>query len=161
VNGSDVANGIPDVFGARLDHDFSANGSPLTVPPPVSLERAREPILENLALAPGGLAKAPGRHAAGPMEGPREIGEVGEPDLEGDVGDRPPIVGEEALGVAQTAADDVLVRGHAEHAGEDAQEVERAEPCCACGSSGLRCAGLGVMARERGRGEWARRRGGR
>ena len=25
-NGSDVANGVPDVFGARLDHDFSANG---------------------------------------------------------------------------------------------------------------------------------------
>ena len=62
------------------------------------------------------------------MEGAHEVREVAEPDVEGDVGDRARVLGQQARRVAQAGAHQILVRRHAEHLREEPQEVERAEP---------------------------------
>ena len=54
----------------------------------VHLQGARQAILEDLAIAPGGAAEPPGRGAGGPVEGALEVREVGEADVERDVGHR-------------------------------------------------------------------------
>jgi len=86
-----------------------------------------QPILENLAIAPRRLAEAAGRNASGAMEGAHEVGKVGKADIEGDVGDRAIVVGQQARCMAQTRAHQILVRGHADHFREQAQEMERAQ----------------------------------
>src|SRR5215813_864839 len=87
-----------------------------------------EPILENLAIAPGQPAEPSGRDPGGAVEGAHEVREVTESDVERDVRDRASVVGQEARRVAEPAADQVLMRCHAEDAGKDSQEVERTEP---------------------------------
>jgi len=62
------------------------------------------------------------------MEGAYEIGEIAEPDVQCDVGNRPAAVGEHSRRPAQTGADQVLVRGDAEDFCEGPQEVKGADP---------------------------------
>src|SRR3989449_7107089 len=87
-----------------------------------------EPVLENLAIAPGSPAEASGREPGGAVEGAHEVRDVTEADVERDVGDRSSVAGQEARRAAEPAADQVLVRSHAEGVGEDPQEVEPAQP---------------------------------
>src|SRR5437868_1509378 len=64
------------------------------------------------------LAEAARRDTGGAVEGADEIGEIAEADIEGDVGDRPAVLGKQARGVTQAAAQQILMRCHAEAAGE-------------------------------------------
>ena len=84
--------------------------------------------MENLAIAPGSPAEAPGRDSGGAVEGAHEVRDVAEADVERDVRDRSSVAGQEACRAAEPAADQILVRSHAEDAGEDSQEVKRAQP---------------------------------
>src|SRR5262249_904948 len=93
-----------------------------------SYARRGEPVLENLAIASGQAAEATGRDPGRAVEGAHEVREVTESDVERDVRDRAFVAGQEARGVAEAAADQILVRRHADDVGEDSQEVERAEP---------------------------------
>src|SRR5262245_11684730 len=87
-----------------------------------------EPILENLAITPSQAAEPSGRDSGGAVERAHEVREVTESDVEGDVRDRAFVAGQEARRAAEPAADQVLVRCHAEDTGEDPQEVKWAEP---------------------------------
>src|SRR5688572_7799953 len=98
------------------------------------LGRRAEAVLENLAVAARGTPERAGRDARGATEAAHEVGEVGETDVERDVGDGPVIVGQQPRGMAQAAAHEVLVRRDAEHGGEEAQVVPGAE----AGTLGLR-----------------------
>ena len=69
-------------------------------------------------------AEGAGGHSGGAVEGADEIGEIGEAHVERDVGDGARVLGEEARGAAQARAYQVLVRRHAEHAREEAKEME-------------------------------------
>jgi len=62
------------------------------------------------------------------VEGAYKIGEIAEPDLQCDVGDRPGAVGQHSRRPAQTGTDQVLVRGDAKDFSEEPQEVKRADP---------------------------------
>ena len=62
------------------------------------------------------------------MEGAHEVRDVTEADVERDVRDRSSVAGQKARRAAEPAADQVLVGSHAEDAGEDSQEVKRAQP---------------------------------
>src|SRR5262245_34246039 len=70
----------------------------------------RDPILENLAVALGGFAKAARRDAGGAMEGADEVREIVEAGVHRDVGDRAVALGQQARGAAQTGANQVLMR---------------------------------------------------
>ena len=61
------------------------------------------------------------------MEGADEIGEIAEADVIGDIGDRAVVVGQPPRRMAQPRAHQILVRGDAEHAREQPQEMERAD----------------------------------
>src|SRR5262245_36749783 len=87
-----------------------------------------QPFLENLAIAPGNPAETSGREPGGAVEGAHEVRDVAEADVERDVRDRSSVDGQEGRRAAEPAADQVLVRSHAEDAGEDSQEVKRAQP---------------------------------
>ena len=67
------------------------------------------------------------RHAGGAMKRAHEIREIAEADVERDIADRTRIVSEKSRGAAQAGADQILMRRHAEHAREHAQEMECAE----------------------------------
>src|SRR4051794_32506146 len=62
------------------------------------------------------------------MERPHEIREIGEADIEGDVGHRAIAVGKEPRRAAKARAHQVLMWGHADDLREEPQEVEGAEP---------------------------------
>src|SRR5437763_15128332 len=94
----------------------------------VDLRGERDAILENLAIPRRRPAELPGRDAGGAVEGADEVREIAEADLERDVGDLPLLVAEQPGRAPQPAADEILVRRHAEHAAEQPQEVVRAEP---------------------------------
>src|SRR5262252_4525146 len=87
-----------------------------------------EPFLENLAVASGRSPEAARGHSGGAVEGADEVGEIGEPNVEGDVGDGARVVGEQAGRSPQTGAHQVLMRRDAEHGRERSQEVKGAEP---------------------------------
>src|SRR3984893_17602150 len=72
-------------------------------------------FLENLAHPPRGLAEPARRDARGAVEGAHEVGEIAEADVIGDIGDGPLVVGQEARRGAEPRADQILVRGHAQH----------------------------------------------
>src|SRR6266508_5459413 len=95
--------------------------SPSSVPP------CAEAVLEDLALSASGLTEPARRDAGGPMEAAHEVRQVGEADVEGDVGDGSGAVREPARGVAQPCRDQVLVGRHAQRAAEEPEEVKRAE----------------------------------
>ena len=95
----------------------------------------REPFLENLALAACGVAKTARRDTRGPVESPHEVREVPKADIERDVRDRPIVAAEERRGTSQARAHDVLVRRHAEHAGEEPEEMIRAQSRVAGGAA--------------------------
>ena len=67
------------------------------------------------------------RDAGGAVEGADEIGQIAEADVIGDVGDRAVVVGQQPRRVAQPRAHQILMRRDAEHAGEQPQEMERAD----------------------------------
>src|SRR5687768_11215854 len=79
----------------------SAAGSSPRVP------AGREPFLDDLALAAGGLAEAARRHPGRAVERADEVRQVGEPGVERDVGDRGGPLGEPARGGAQARRDHV------------------------------------------------------
>ena len=83
--------------------------------------------MENLALPARGLPEFQRRHTGSAMEGADEIGEVVEADVIGDVGHGLVVVSEMARGAPQPRAQEILMRGDAEHAGKQPQEVERAD----------------------------------
>src|SRR5512138_2109999 len=91
-----------------------------------------EARLEDLALLAGKSPEAPGGHAGSPAEGPHEVRQISEPDLEGHVGHRASGVGEQPRGMAEACREEVLVRRHSEHPGEDPQEVKRAQASPLC-----------------------------
>src|SRR5882762_4313800 len=93
----------------------------------VSLERGRQAILEDLAVALRGAPEAARRDTGRPVERAHEVRQVAEADREGDVGDRARVVREQARRVAQAGANEILVRSHSQDPGEKPQEVERAE----------------------------------
>jgi len=66
------------------------------------------------------------------MERADEVGEVREPDVERDVGDRPLLVCEKLRRMAQPRAHQVLVRRDAERARKKPQEMERTQSGRAC-----------------------------
>src|SRR5262245_53224200 len=68
-----------------------------------------QPFLEDLAVAARGLAEAAGRDAGGAVEGPHEVREIAEAGLEGHVGDRAVLVGQQPGRAAQAGAHEVLV----------------------------------------------------
>src|SRR5436309_2368018 len=78
-------------------------------------------FLENLAVAARELAESPRRHAGGAAEAAHEVRQVGETDIERDVGDRALFIGEQASRVAQAASHDELVGRDAKRRREDAQ----------------------------------------
>ena len=67
------------------------------------------------------------------MERADEVRQVAEPDLVRDVGDLPRVLREQARRAPQPRPDHVLLGRHAEHAGEQPQEVKLAEPGLARG----------------------------
>src|SRR5687767_12968547 len=91
------------------------------------LDARGDALLEDLALALRGLAKPPGGHACGTMEGAHEVGQVVEAGIECDVGDGAPVLRQQACGMPQTRTDEILMRRNTEHAAEQPQEVERAQ----------------------------------
>src|SRR5262245_51357121 len=78
-----------------------AAGSPPRVP------AAREPFLEDLALAAGSLPEAAWGHAGGAVERADEVRQVGEAGVERDVGDRGRALGEPSRGPAEARCDQV------------------------------------------------------
>jgi hypothetical protein len=62
------------------------------------------------------------------MECAYEIGEITEPDVERDIGDRTATLGQQTGRMAQSGADQILVRRYPEHPREEPQKVEGAEP---------------------------------
>src|SRR5882724_2009895 len=93
-----------------------------------------QPILENLALSPRGLAEPARRDAGRAAECAHEIGEIAETYIVGDIGDGAVSVGQQARRMLEPRAHQILVRGDAEHIGEQAQEVERADTGLAGGT---------------------------
>src|SRR6516165_8220673 len=88
----------------------------------------REAFLENLALPSRRLAELQRRDAGGAMESTNEVGEIAESDVVGDVGHGLVIIREKPCGTPQSRAQQVLMRGNAEHARKRAQKMERADP---------------------------------
>src|SRR6266404_748641 len=80
-----------------------------------------------IALASCRLAEAPRRNARRTMERAHEVREVAEADVVRDVGDRALVFRQEARRAAHARADEILMRRHAEHGGEEAEEVEAGE----------------------------------
>ena len=68
------------------------------------------------------------------MERAYEIGEIPEPDIERDIGDRTAMLGQQTGGMAQSGADQILVWRYPEHPPEEPQKVEGAEPGLARGA---------------------------
>ena len=93
----------------------------------VIIEQGCHAVLENLAVALGGLPEAARRHAGRAMEGAREVAEVGKTHVERHIGHGPVVVRQQACRVAQAGADQVLVRRDAEHLREQAKEMEGAQ----------------------------------
>src|SRR5262245_63168821 len=100
----------------------------------VRLVRGGQAFLEDLAVALRGAAERARRDARRAMERAHEVREIAEADAERDLSDRARVVGQKASRTAQPRAHQVLVRRHAEHLAEQAQEVERAEPRLARGA---------------------------
>ena len=73
------------------------------------------PILENLALAPGCLPEPLGREPRGTVEGADEIREIIETDIESDAGDGAGILRQQAGRAAQPGTEQILMRCNAEH----------------------------------------------
>ena len=89
--------------------------------------------MENLAVASRRLAESARRDPRRAVECAHEVGEVGEPDVQRDIGDRALFVGQKPCGAPQPRANEILVRRHAKRVGKDAQEVEWTHargPCC-------------------------------
>src|SRR6185312_15263601 len=84
-------------------------------------------LLENLAIPLRQPAKIARRDAGGAMEGAHEIGQVAEAHIVGDIGDRPLVLGQQPRRTPEPRAHQVLVRRHADDAGEKPQEVELAQ----------------------------------
>src|SRR5713226_10618148 len=89
---------------------------------------ALQPVLEDLTASPRCPTEASWRNPGRAVEGAYKIGEIAEPDLQCDVGDRPGAVGQHSRRPAQTGTDQVLVRGDAKDFSEEPQEVKRADP---------------------------------
>src|SRR5882724_11432442 len=87
-----------------------------------------EALLENLAISFRRPAKPARRDSGSAMKGAHEVGEIAEPDVEGDVGDRAGALRQKARRAAQPRAHQVLVRRHAEDLCEEPQEMKRPEP---------------------------------
>jgi len=83
--------------------------------------------LEDLAVSLRRPAKFSRRDTGGAMERAYEIGEVAEPDIERDIGDRTGALGQQTGRMAQSGADEILVRGYPEHPREEPQKVKGAE----------------------------------
>src|ERR687887_2758701 len=92
-----------------------------------SLGGLRHPFLENLALAARGATEPARRNARRAPEGAYEVREVGEARLQRHVGNGDVLLREELRRAREAKAQQVLMRRHAEHALEDAQEMERRE----------------------------------
>src|SRR6266581_201994 len=93
----------------------------------ITYSMKRETFLENLAHAARGLAELQRGDAGGAVEGADEIGEIAEAYVIGDVGHVPVILGQQARGMPEPRAHQILMRGDAEHAREQPQEMERAD----------------------------------
>jgi hypothetical protein len=93
----------------------------------VNLDERSQPILEYFAVAFGGLAEAARRNASGAMERAYKVGKISEPDIERDIGNRAPVICEQARGTAHPRAHEILVRRDANDLAEEAQEMERAQ----------------------------------
>src|SRR5258708_30331695 len=91
------------------------------------LSRRAEPILENRALAAGWPSDPLGRDTRGAVEGANEVRKVVEADIESDSGDGARIFRQQPHCAAQPGPEQILVRCHAEHAVEYAQEIKHAE----------------------------------
>ena len=91
------------------------------------LRESGEAILEYLALGLCHLPKATRRNTRGAMESTYEIGEIRETYIEGDVGDRARIIGQQARRTTQPQPHEILMRRDAEHLREQPQEVKRAQ----------------------------------
>ena len=95
----------------------------------VILGRRGEPFLEDLAVAPGGLAGRPrGETPAARWKVRTKLERSPKPTSKATSVIGCGVVRQQARGAAQARAHQILVRRHAEHAREEAQEVERAEP---------------------------------
>src|SRR4029077_7570328 len=85
------------------------------------------PGLENLAISLRRLTEVSRRNSSGTMKRAHEVGEIGEPDIERDIGDGASVVGQQPRRMAQPGANQILVWCHAENLGEQPQKVKRAE----------------------------------
>ncbi len=61
------------------------------------------------------------------MEAAHEVGEIAEADVVGDIGDRAPVLSQQMRRVPEPRAQQILVRGDAEHAREQPEKMERAD----------------------------------
>jgi len=86
--------------------------------------RGGKPILEDLAIASSCLPEASRRNTGCAMERAYEIGQITETDIECNIGNGLGLVGQQARCMTQPRADQVLVRGNAEHACEKPQEMK-------------------------------------
>src|SRR4029078_538139 len=101
------------------------------------LESAGETILENLAIVrvagARSLTEAARRDAGGAMEGAYKVRQVGKADIECDIADWPIVASQRACGATQPRSQQILMRRHAENAGEQSQEMKRTQPRLARG----------------------------
>src|SRR5262249_54736492 len=91
-----------------------------------------EAFLENLAHAARGLTELQRGDAGRTMEGADEIGEIAKTDVIGDIGYIPAVLGQQACRMAQPRANEILMRGDAQHARKQAQKMERADAGFGC-----------------------------
>src|SRR5215510_9255154 len=99
-----------------------------------SCQERPQSFLEDLAIAFCRPTEGSGRHASRAMKSAHEVRQVGKADVERDVGDGPRVIGEQACRSPQPAAHQVLMRGDAEDAGKEPQEMKRADPSNAGGA---------------------------
>src|SRR5262245_24653896 len=78
-------------------------------------------------VTPCGPAELLWRKARSAAERAHEVGEIAEPNIERDVADRERFLGKQPCRTLQPAANQILMRGHAEDLGEGAQEVKRTD----------------------------------
>ena len=83
--------GVHDKILPILDRQIAAYGCGVVAPLPLCVS---EHISQDAMMSPRRLAKAARRHRGGPMKCAYKVGQVGEPDIECHLGDRPRIVGE-------------------------------------------------------------------
>src|SRR5258708_39470666 len=103
------------------------------------LGRWAEPILENLALAAACPPEPLRGGARGAVEGANEVREIVEPDIERDTGDGARILRQQARSAAQPGSAQLMMRSHAESAGEYPTKMKRPNPRSACNGDQSTC----------------------